>query len=154
MDFNDNGTIEKLARTVFTRLRSIENSEEPDLQSVVDEAIDISVKNSIPAEVLLGGFNTYFSNNIFSVAFIYAATAAGISTGKIKSISHCNAGVASYQMGLIDEAEKQYELALATDPDDAMTHSDYGILLEKIGRNEEAEEHFQIAKAHQNADTT
>ncbi len=154
MDFDSNETIEKLAQTVIARLRSIENGEESDLQSVVDEVIDFSVKNSIPAEVLLEGFNTYLSNNIFSAAFIYAATAAGMSTGKIKSIAHCNAGVASYRMGLTDEAEKQYELALATDPDDAMTHSDYGILLEEIGRSEEAEEHFQIAKAHQKEDTT
>ena len=154
MDLDSNDTIEKLALTVFTRLRSIENDDGGNLQSVVDEAIDFSVKNSIPAEVLLEGFNTYLSNNIFSAAFIYADAAAGMSTGKIKSIAHCNAGVASYHMGLTDEAEKQYELALATDPDDTMTHFDYGILLEEIGRNEEAEEHFQIAKAHQKEDTT
>ena len=102
--------IEKLALIVFTRLRSIKNREESDLQSVVDEAIDFSVKNSIPAEVLLEGFNIYLSNNIFSAAYIYADAAAGMATGKIKSIAHCNAGVASYRMGLTDEAEKQYEL--------------------------------------------
>jgi tetratricopeptide (TPR) repeat protein len=147
MDFDNNDTIEKLAQTVFTRLRSIENGEESDLQSVVDETIDFSVKNSIPPEVLLEGFNIYLSNNIFSAAFIYANAAAGMSTGKIKSIAHCNAGVASYRMGLTDEAEKQYELALASDPDDAMTHSNYGLLLEEIGRNEKAEEHFRLAKA-------
>ena len=45
--------IKKLALIVFTRLRFIKNGEESDLQSVVDEAIDFSVKNSIPAEVLL-----------------------------------------------------------------------------------------------------
>ena len=136
MDFDSKETIKKLALTVFTRLRSIENGEESDLQSVVDEAIDFSVKNSIPAEVLLEGFNIYLSNNIFSAAYIYADAAAGMATGKIKSIAHCNAGVASYRMGLTDEAEKQYELALASDPSDAMTHSNHGILLEEIGQNE------------------
>lgn len=154
MDFDSNEAIKKLALIVFARLRSIKNGEELDLQSVVDEAIDFSVKNSIPAEVLLAGFNIYLSNNIFSAAYIYADAAACMATGKIKSIAHCNAGVASYRMGLTDEAEKQYELALASDPNDAMTHSNYGILLEEIGRNEEAEEHFKIAKAHQRVDPT
>ncbi|MCD4816352.1 MAG: tetratricopeptide repeat protein [Methanosarcinales archaeon] len=153
MDFDSSGTIKKLALIVFTRLRSIKNGDESDLQSVVNETIEFSVNNSIPPEVLLEGFNIYLSNNIFSAAFIYADAAAGMSTGKIKSIAHCNAGVASYRMGLTDEAEKQYELALVSDPDDAMTHSNYGILLEEIGRNEDAEEHFRLAKAHRKADT-
>ena len=154
MDFDNNDTIEKLALAVFTRLRSIQNGEESDLQSLVDEAIDFSVKNSIPSEVFLEGFNIYFSNNIFSAAFIYANAAAGMSTGKIKFIAHCNAGVAAYRMGLADEAEKKYELALASDPDDAISHSNYGVLLEEIKRNEDDEEYFRLAKAHQRADTT
>ena len=152
MDLN-NEKIKKLAITVFSRLKSIEKDGESDLQSVVDKTIDFSIKNSIPAEVLLEGFNTYFKNNVFSAAFVYAAAAAGITTGKIKSLAYSNAGVALYRMGLRDEAAKQYELALVYDPYDATTNFNYGILLEEMGRNKEAKEHFRIVKAHEKTDT-
>jgi tetratricopeptide (TPR) repeat protein len=153
MDLNNNEKIKTLAIYVFSRLKSIEKGEESDLYSVVGKTIDFSIKNSIPAEVLLEGFNTYFKNDVFSAAFVYAATAAGIATGKIKSIACCNAGVALYRMGLRDEAARQYELALIFDPYDVTTNLNYGILLEEMGRNKEAKEHFRIVKAHKKTDT-
>ena len=48
---------------------------------------------------------------------------------------------------LMEEAEEQYKLALASDPKDVSTHSNYGILLKQLGRKEEAEEQYKLALA-------
>jgi len=153
MDLDTNEKIKQLAMTVFSQLKSIEKGGESDIQSVVDKTIDFSIKNSISAEFLLEGFNIYLKNDVFSAAFVYAAAAAGIATGKIRSIAYCNAGVALHRMGLRDEAAKQYDLALVLEPYDASTNFNYGVLLEEMGRNKEAKEHFRIVKAHENTYT-
>jgi tetratricopeptide (TPR) repeat protein len=46
---------------------------------------------------------------------------------------------------LMEEAEEQYKLTLASDPKDVSTHSNYGILLDELDRNKEAEEQFKLA---------
>ena len=48
-------------------------------------------------------------------------------------------------MGRVDEAEKQFKLALEINPYDSITHYNYGLILYKMGRMEEAEEQYKLA---------
>ena len=51
------------------------------------------------------------------------------------------------KLGRNEEAEDQYKLALASDPNDLNIHLNYGNLLYELGRNEGAEDQYKLALA-------
>jgi hypothetical protein len=85
-------------------------SEKGNYDGAVDLVAGILAKNSIPPSSLLELCYLCGSNEMYSLAYIFAKTSASLSTGYIKATAHYNMGVASVFMGRLEEAEKQYIL--------------------------------------------
>ena len=133
--------VEELRKIVVESLQS----EEGNLNKAVDLAINFSTKNSISSDQLLE-LSTYCgSEEAYELAYIFAKTAASLSTGPEKAAAHYNAGTASYFLNLPIEAEEQYKLALESDPKHVNTHSNYGLLLSDTDRLDEAEEQYKLS---------
>ncbi|AKJ37666.1 tetratricopeptide repeat protein [Methanosarcina barkeri] len=137
----DNDVIEELREIVLESLQS----EEGNLNKAVDLAINFSRKNSISFDQLLDLSTLCESEGSYELVYIFAKTAASLSTGPEKAVAYYNAGTASYFLNLPLEAEEQYKLALDLDPNDESTHYNYGNLLKQIGRLDEAEEQYKLA---------
>ncbi|MDD4498170.1 MAG: tetratricopeptide repeat protein, partial [Methanosarcinaceae archaeon] len=137
----EDSLIKELIETVVEHL----NSEEGSLNDAVSLAINFSTTNSIPSDILLTLCNSYGSNGAYEPAYVFAKAAASLATGNMKAVAHYGAGIASYLLGLITEAEEQYKKALEIDPKHLNTHSNYGNLLKQMGRQKEAEEQYKKA---------
>ncbi|WP_054865190.1 tetratricopeptide repeat protein [Methanosarcina barkeri] len=137
----DNDMIEELRKIVVESLQS----EEGNLNKAVDLAINFSTKNLISFDQLLDLSTLCGSEGSYELVYIFAKTAASLSTGPEKAVAHYNAGTASYFLNLPMEAEEQYKLALEADPNDASTHSNYGILLKQMGSFRDAEKQYKLA---------
>lgn len=48
-------------------------------------------------------------------------------------------------MERVEEAEKQYQLALNIDPKNAAAHNNCGVLLERMGNKDEARKQYHLA---------
>ncbi|WP_292379063.1 tetratricopeptide repeat protein [Methanosarcina sp. UBA289] len=137
----DNDVVEELLKIVVESLQS----EEGNLNKAVDLAINFSTKYSISSDQLLVLSTFCGSEGSYELVYIFAKTAASLSTGHAKVAAHYNAGTASYFLNLPMEAEEQYKLALESDPKHVNTHYNYGILLSDMGRLDEAEEQYKLA---------
>jgi hypothetical protein len=114
----DDDVIEELLKIVVESLQS----EEGNLNKAVDLAINFSTKNSISSDQLLSLSYSCGSEGLHELIFIFAKTAASLSTGPEKAAAHYNAGTASYFLNLPIEGEEQYKLALDSDPKHVKTH--------------------------------
>jgi tetratricopeptide (TPR) repeat protein len=137
----DNNVIEELLKIVVESLQF----EKGNLNKAVDLAINFSTKNSISSDQLLS-LSTYCgSEGAYELVYIFAKTAASLSTGSEKAVAHHNAGTASYFLNLPMEAEEQYKLVLQADTKHVNTHSNYGLLLSDMRRRDEAEQQYKLA---------
>lgn len=133
--------VEELRKVVIEFLQS----EDGNLNKTVDLAINFSTKNSISFDQLLDLSTLCGSEGSYELVYIFAKTAASLSTGSAKAVAHYKAGTASYFLNLPMEAEEQYKLALESDPKHVNTHLNYGNLLKQMGLREEAEEQYKLA---------
>ena len=60
-------------------------------------------------------------------------------------VVHYNLGMSRANLGMIDEALKNYEIAIALEPNYAQAHNNYGVLLKNLKRLDEALLHFDQA---------
>jgi tetratricopeptide (TPR) repeat protein len=139
----DNAILEKLVVEVAKQLKS----EKDNLEDAIDIALGFSKTNSIPPECLIE-ISAYFAlNSNYLFSYVFSNVASSISTGKILAVACSNAGLALSKIGRLDDAEEQYKLALASDPNHVTIHSNYGNLLQERGRLDEAEEQYKLALA-------
>ncbi len=135
--------ITELIECVLHAMRSTKGN--GNIENVINLATNFSIKKSISPNHLFRISASYESNKSYDLAYIFARSAANISTGNLKATAHYNAGTFSVLMGHKDEAERQYKLALASDPNITGAHINYGVILREMGKREEAEEQFKLA---------
>ena len=135
---------DKLVAAVTEQLQS----DEDNLNAAIDIAIDFSKQNSITPKILLVLSSSFGLKGIYKVLYVFAKAAASLSEGKTKAAACFQAGTAAHLIGRNKEAEEQYKMALALDPNYADIHYNYGNLLNKMGgRNAEAEEQYKMTLA-------
>ena len=102
----DNDMVEELRKIVVESLQS----EDGNLNKAVDLAINFSTKNSISFDQLLDLITLCGSEGSYELVYIFAKTAASLSTGPSKAVAHYNAGTASYFLNLPVEQKNSISL--------------------------------------------
>jgi tetratricopeptide (TPR) repeat protein len=146
----DDEKIKRLLEIVAEQLQS----DKDNLTAAVDIVVDFSIENSISPEILLSFVPSFGSNGFYEAAYALSKAAASLSTGHTQANAYYNAGIALIFLGRTDEAEAQYKLALAADPNHVNTHTNYGLLLKQSGRTDEAEAQYKLALAADPNDVT
>jgi len=139
----DDEKIKRLLEIVAEQLQS----DKDNLTAAVNIVVDFSIDNSISPEILLSFVPSFGSNGFYEAAYALSEAAASLSIGHTQANAYFNAGTALTFMGRTDEAEAQYKLALAADPNHVATHSNYGLLLQESGHTEGAEAQYNLALA-------
>jgi len=137
----DDEKIKRLLEIVTEQLQS----DKDNLTAALDIVVDFSKENSISPEILLSLVPSFVPNGFYEAAYALSEAAASLSTGHIQTNAYCSAGLALTFMGRTEEAEAQYKLALAVDPNHANSHGAYGILLFINGDTKKALEEVKIA---------
>ena len=101
----------------------------------------------LTSEFLLSSSSHFGSVGSYEFAYVFAKASSKTEDKQIAANSYYNSGLALQYMGRLDEAEHEYQSALAIDPKHLNTHSNYGILLKELGRLDEAEHEYQSALA-------
>ena len=121
-------------------------SNKENFADAVNLATKFSIANSITYDSLFNLTLSCVSHECYSSAYIFAKTCVFLSLENTKKASaYLIAGLTSYLMGRLPEAEEQYKLALEADPKDASTHYNYGIILQQMDHLPEAEEQYTLA---------
>jgi len=139
----DDEKLKRLLKIVAEQLQS----DKDNLTAATDITVDFSIENSISPEKLLSLIPSFVPNGFYEAAYALSEAAASLSTGHTQANAYCGAGLALTFMGRTDEAEAQYKLALAADPNNVATHSNYGLFLQESERTEEAEVQYKLALA-------
>ncbi|MBI4688818.1 MAG: tetratricopeptide repeat protein, partial [Nitrospirae bacterium] len=104
----------------------------------------LSLYSSVALIVLLS-FATYQRNTVWPDDISLWRDVAGKSPQKGRA--HNNLGSAYFQRGIIDEAIKQYKLALNFKPNDTIIHYNLAMAYLRKGLINEAEDHLHVIKA-------
>jgi len=114
-----------------------------DLEACVGEAIASAKDLGISPQRLLDGSKIQLDGKHYKQAYVLALAAAGVLDEKAPAYN--NAGAASHHLNDLETAEKQYRLAIESDPKLAGPHSNLGNLLKDLQRMDEAEKQYRLA---------